>query len=316
MTTATSLTLKTVVGTYGHTDALRDGTIASARVSLDHEEVTPVNRAFPRVVAQPPEFDVAELALTTYLLARAHGRKLTAIPIFPLRGFQHASMVYRVASGINAPADLAGKRVGIRSMGQTTGVWVRGILASQYGVDLDAVTWVLVEPEHVREFEPTGNIERHEGGNLQAMFDAGEIDAMVASGRQQETDEAKLLIPDALEAAARWHRDEGVYPVNHTVVVRDELLEQHPWLGSELFSLFNQAKDAYMGRLHRDGPASAADQVVASDTAALGRDSLANGIGPNRPALEQLVGFARAQGILTHDVGVEQLFAAGTLELA
>lgn len=316
MTTATSLTLKTVVGTYGHTDALRDGTVRSSLLALDHEQSAPVNRVFPRVVALIPEFDVAELAMTTYLLARAHGRKLTAIPVFVLRGFQHASIVYRVGSGINAPADLAGKRVGIRAMGQTTGVWLRGILASQYGVDLDAITWVLVEPEHVHEFHPTGNIERREGGDLQQMFEAGEIDAMVASGRQQETGTAKLLIPNALEAAARWYHDEGIYPVNHTVVVRDELLEQHPWLGPELFSLFNQAKDAYLDRLRRDGPADAADQVVVGDTAVLGRDSLAHGLGPNRPAIERLVKFTRAQGIIAEDVAIAELFAPGTLDLA
>ena len=314
-TTAAPVTLKTALGDYGHTLALRDGTLSSERVRFDYEDVTPILRAFPRMAALEPEFDLAEMAFSTYLLARAHGRRITALPIFPLRGFHHGAMIYRAASGIAGPAGLAGRRVGLRSMGQTTGVWVRGILASQYGLDLGAVTWVLVEQEHVREFVPQGpNIEKRPGANLMDMLGAGDIDATLAAGRFEESDEVKILIPEPMKAAHRWFRDEGIYPINHAIVVRDELLEANPWLAAEVFSLFQASKEAYVRRLERDGPAMPADQSWQSTATVVG-DPLVHGLAPNRKVLDTIIGFARAQSLLTEDVALDDLFAAGTHEL-
>ncbi|MPZ15172.1 MAG: ABC transporter substrate-binding protein, partial [Chloroflexi bacterium] len=175
------VSLKTAVAPYGHTRALKDGSIRSEHLILDHVEVTPIIAAFRRMI-RTLEFDVSEMALSTYLCARAHGKPLTAIPIFPLRTFLHGAIVYHTGTGIQNPKDLAGRRVGVRAYTVTSGVWVRGILKEEYGVDLDAVTWVTVDEEHVAEYSPPANVVRADGNDLSQMLLAGEIDAAIGLG--------------------------------------------------------------------------------------------------------------------------------------
>src|SRR5262245_17814883 len=137
------LLLKTALATRGHTQALKDGTVRPATVELEFEEVPEIIRAFRRMV-RGLEFDICELALTTYICARAHGKRFTALPIFPMRAFHHGAIVHNVRAGVRVPQDLEGRRVGVnRGYTVTTGVWARAILQHQYGVDLDRITWVL-----------------------------------------------------------------------------------------------------------------------------------------------------------------------------
>ena len=141
-------TLRTAVSNYGHTKPLKDGTAVSPRFEMEHVDVTPATSIFRRMVRNL-EFDVAEMALSTYLCARAHGKAFTGIPVFLTRSFYHAGITYNVKSGIKTAADLAGRRIGVRGYTVTPGVWTRGMLQTVYGLDLDSVTWVLSGDEHV-----------------------------------------------------------------------------------------------------------------------------------------------------------------------
>jgi len=171
--------LRTAIGNYGHTTALKDGTTTSPMFGLEHVEISPVPMIFRRMV-RGLEFDVAEMALATCLCARAHGRRFTGIPIFLTRAFYHGELLCHRRSGIREPKDLEGRKVGVRSYTLTPGVWTRGILAAEYGVDLDAVTWVLSGDEHVQEYVAPANVVSSPNNDLVSMLLAGEIDAAIA----------------------------------------------------------------------------------------------------------------------------------------
>src|SRR4029453_1902451 len=154
--------LKTAVASYATTKARKGGSVPAPGVRFEHVEVSPIVAAFRRMV-RTLEFDVSEMAITTYLTAKAHGKAFTALPVFVMRPFHHSPIVYNVKSGVRAPKDLEGKKVGVRAYTVTTGVWARGILATEYGVDLDKVTWVVVDQEHVQEYQKPANVEERPG---------------------------------------------------------------------------------------------------------------------------------------------------------
>src|SRR5687768_10496934 len=195
------------------------------------------------------EFDICELAITTYICARAHGKDFTALPIFPMRAFHHGAIVYNTSSGIQNPKDLEGKRVGVnRGYTVTTGLWARSILQHQYGVDINRVTWVLSGDEHVAEYVPPGNVVPIEAGkNLEDMLVSGEIPAAI--GVPVESPDVKPLIPNARDAGFEALRKRGLYPINHTVVVKNELLRTHRDLAADIFNAFSEARRLYVERL-------------------------------------------------------------------
>ena len=171
MATATQTTvLKTAIATYPHTQGLKDGTVTAPDIEFEHVEITPIIAAFRRMCRRL-EFDVAEMAITTYLTAKAYHKPFTALPVFVVRQFHHSPIVYNVKSGVASPKDLEGKKVGVRAYTVTTGVWARGILATEYGVDLSKVTWVLADEEHVEEYHKhyPANVVYQAGANLAAM---------------------------------------------------------------------------------------------------------------------------------------------------
>src|ERR1051325_12126574 len=177
MTTATQTkTLKTAIGSYAHTKMLKDGSVTIPGVTLDHVEVSPIINAFRRM-CRTLEFDVSEMAITTYLTARAYNKPFTALPVFVVRAFHHSPIVYNTKAGISSPKDLEGKKVGVRAYTVTTGVWARGILATEYGVDLSKVQWVLADEEHVNEFHKDSppNVEYRAGANLAELVTSGEL---------------------------------------------------------------------------------------------------------------------------------------------
>jgi 4,5-dihydroxyphthalate decarboxylase len=262
------------------------------------------------------EFDVCEMAITTYLTARAYHKAFTALPVFVLRQFHHAPVVYNVKSGVTSPKDLEGKKVGVRAYTVTTGVWARGILATEYGVDLSKVTWVLNDEEHVEEYHqkyPT-NVIYQAGANLGTMVANGEVAAAIGVGRVDSPD-VKPLIPNAREAEASWYRKTGIYPINHTVVVKDALLQADPTLAPRLFNAFKEAKAAFLQRLSAGGELSAEEQALAQRRSLVGDDPLPYGLARNRPALEAVIRFAHDQQILPRLVSLEEIFPSNTLDL-
>ena len=306
--------LKTAIATYPHTKGLKDGTVSVPGVQFEHVEVSPIIGAFRRM-CRTLDFDLCEMAITTYLTAKAHDKKFTALPVFVMRQFHHSPIVYNVKSGVRAPKDLEGKKVGVRAYTVTTGVWTRGILATEYGVDLDKVTWVVVDEEHVQEYRKPANVMERAGANLAKMLVEGELAAAIGVGNIASPD-VKPLIPDAAETEAAWYRKTGIYPINHTVVVKDALLQSDPSLAPRLFAGFEAAKAKFLKQLSSGADLPADAQALARRRSIVGDDPLPNGLSRNRKALEAIVRFAHEQKILPRAVTPEELFAANTLNLA
>lgn len=308
--------LKTAIQTLGHTRALKDGSVRLPGHRLEFEEVPLIIQAFRRMV-RGLEFDISEMAVTTYLCARAHGRPFTALPVFLVRGFHHGAIVCNTRLGIREPKDLEGRKVGVnRGYTVTTGVWVRGILQHQYGVDLDKVSWVLSGDEHVAEFVPPPNVVPIERGRtLEELLVAGEIAAAI--GVQVDHPDVKPLIADGTGLGYRMLQDSGHYPINHTLVVKDSRLAAEPQLATQLFEAFAEAKRRYLERL-RAGIAEPDknDRMYRKVMQLTGADPLPYGIEANRAMLETLAGYAYEQGILKQRTPLEQLFAPGSLALA
>ena len=310
------LTLTAVTRTQGSTRALKDGTSRPRHAALRFEEVPVLIQAFRRMV-RGLEFDVTEMAFSTYLVAKAHGKPFTALPVFLVRGFHHGAVLRGAGSGDLAPTDLEGRQAGVnRGYTVTTGVWARGILADEYGVDLGRVTWVLSGDEHVLEYAPPPNVVPVPGGkDVPGMVAAGELAAGV--GIAADRPDLTTLIPDAAEAGYRALRERGFYPINHLVVVRDELLAQHPGLAARLFEAYAQAKRRYVaaltgGAITEPGPADRMYQRVAQIT---GQDPMPYGIAPNEAMIDQLIRYAVDQKILDRPPTAREIFAAGTHDL-
>ncbi|MEP7207218.1 MAG: ABC transporter substrate-binding protein [Casimicrobiaceae bacterium] len=307
--------LRTVTRTQGNNAALKDGTVRPRSFAFAFEEVDPLIAAFRRMV-RDLEFDIAEMAMTTYITAREHGKRMTAIPVFPVRAFHHGAILHNVKAGIRHPKDLEGRRVGVnRGYTVTTGVWARSVLQHQYGVDLSTITWVLSGDEHVAEYSPPANVVRLESGRKMAdLLASGELPAAI--GVETDHPDVAPLIPDALEAGLDALRGRGHYPINHTIVVKDALLDARPDLAADVFDAFARAKRVYLERLTAgriDRPTKI--DVLHQRVLAITGDPLPYGIAPNRAMLEELVGSAREQGIINRPVAVDELFARGTRDL-
>ena len=305
--------LKTAIATYPHTKALKDGSVTAGGLQFDHVEVSPIVAAFRRMV-RTLEFDVAEMAITTYLTAKAHGKAFTALPVFIMRQFHHAPIVYNVHAGVASPTDLKGKKVGVRAYTVTTGVWVRGILKSEYGVDLDKITWVVVDEEHVQEYRKPSNVEERPKANLGEMVAKGELAAAIGAGKVDSPDVTPLF-PNAGELEAAWYRKTGIYPINHTVVVKDSLLQADPTLGPRVFSAFKDAKGALLKQLAGGGELAGEAQTLAQRRKVVGDDPLPYGLAKNRRAMEAIIRFALDQKILPRAVEPEAMFPGNTLGL-
>jgi len=310
------LKLKTVTRTQGNNKALKDGTVRARSFEFEFVEVDPLIDAFRRMV-RTLEFDLCEMALTTYITAREHGKKMMGLPIFLMRAFHHGAIHYNTKSGITSPRDLEGRKVGVnRGYTVTTGLWARTVLATQYGVDLSKITWVLSGDEHVAEFRPPANVVPIEKGKKMGdMVASGELAAAI--GVEGDHPDVKPLIASPKDAAFEALRTRGHYPINHLMVVREDLLGKHPNLGPDIFDAFVQAKKIYVEKLANgqvEKP-TAVDEMYKRVMDITGRDPLPYGVGPNRATLEEVIGNATAQGILTRPVTVEQLFARNTLDL-
>lgn len=288
--TAEPAVLRAALGAYPHTLALRDGRVVSDKLRLDFAEVAPPNRAFAPMVREG-RYDVSELAIATALQAKAYGRPVVVLPVTVAARFQEAALLCRADGEVRGPADLAGRRVGVRAYGQTTGMWLRGILADDHGVRPDAMRWVTFEDAHVAEAEDPPWAERAPPGKeLLPMLRAGELDAVVVGNDVPDDPGLRTVFPDPAAAGAAFLRRHGLVPVNHLVVVRRELAEGHPELVAELLRLFRDAKAAAGGS--RDG----------------GVDPLPAGCLALRPALELASRYAFEQGLLPRRLEADEFW--------
>jgi 4,5-dihydroxyphthalate decarboxylase len=306
--------LVTVTRTQGNNRALKAGTVSPARHPLTFNEVPVLVDGFRRMVRELA-YDISEMALTTYLCAREHGVAFTALPIFLVRGFHHGAILVRRDGEITKPSQLEGRRVGVsRGYTVTTGVWARAILALEHGLDLDSVTWVLSGDEHVEGYRPPANvIPAGPGKKLDQMLRDGEVDAVI--GAPIDGPDVTPLIPAPEEAAFAALRGRGLYPINHLVVVRDDVLAADPTIAPAVFEAFAESKRRYVAGLRRGAINDSTDRMYARVMAETGADPLPYGIGPNRKVLELLTDQAVAQHILREPVDVDSIFAPSTVDL-
>ena len=281
-------TLRIAIGDYPHTLPLKRGEIVSPWLTLDFVEVKPMYKAFLPMVRQHA-YDASEMALATAIQAKAYGKGLTLLPAAMLARFQHGTVLYNSARGTLTPADLPGKRVGVRSYGQTTGVWMRGILQNDYGVDMSRVQWVTFEEGHVAEGrDPPDAMRAQPGQDLTQMLLAGELDAAIYGAAMPDDARLKSLIADPEAAAREWYAKHRLVPVNHMVVVTDELARARPDAVAELYRLLEAGKRA-------------AGQPGPLDTAPFGKDA-------NRPCLELLISYALQQKLIPAKIAADTLW--------
>lgn len=310
------ITLKSLSRTQGNNARIKDHRIEPQGFHLEFEEVEPLPAGFRRMVRNL-EFEVSEMALTTYLCAREHGVAFTALPIFLVRDFHHGAILHNNTLGISHPKDLEGQKVGVnRGYTVTTGVWARAILQDYYGVDLSKITWVLSGDEHVQSWQAPGNVlPLPAGQNMADELIAGHIPAAI--GVVVNDKRVSPLIQDSLAAGLQCLQQNGHYPINHLVVVRNDTLAQYPELAPALFHAFAQSKQAYVADLKAGKIAqpTAIDQMHQRVMAYMD-DPLPYGLEANRKNLENLIQHATAQGILRQAVAIEDIFASNTLHLS
>jgi 4,5-dihydroxyphthalate decarboxylase len=290
-------TLSACLGTYPHTRALKGGDIRSDRVVLNFTEINPVNRAF-MPMAREQRFDVCEMAIVTYLQAKAYGKPLMLLPATMLGRFQHGALLYNAERGPLRPVDLPGRRVGVRAFSQTTGVWIRGILWKDYGLDLSRVKWVTFEDAHVAEYRDPPGVERAAPGkDISKMLIEGELDAAIFGGAMPDYPRLKSVIPDSEAAGREWFRKHGTVPVNHMVVVKDNLAKSDAVVVQEVFRMLLDSKKS--AELPKDD---------AIDFVPFGYDAV-------RPALDLMSSYCLEMKLIPRRYAVEELFDDTTRSL-
>ena len=300
---------------YGLMRQMKTQATLNDQIDLDylaHDNILVAARNMVRELS----YDICEMPFTTYICAREYGKKFTALPLFITRNFHHGAIHYDTNAGINSPKDLEGKTVGVvRGYTVTTGVWARSVLTLDYGVDLSKIYWVCTDDEHVAEFKlPPFADYNFKGRDMGELFAEGKIVAAVGT-LPKPVPNVELLIPNADDAGFASYRKTGVYPGNHSIVVRDELLAKYPTLAVDLFNALKKSKDAYFVNLDRSGDLSAEDALTVKLENGLDGDPFPYGLAPNRKGLEALTQTAFDQLITTRKYAVEELFPESTLDL-
>jgi 4,5-dihydroxyphthalate decarboxylase len=233
--------LTIMLGDYPHTKPLKDGTIKSTH-AFDFVEVKPANRAFKPMVMEQ-KFDVCELAIVTYLMAKAHDKPIFILPAAMACHFPHPCLFYNSERGKLTLADLAGKRVGTRSYAQTTPTWLRGIVQNDYGIDWRNWHWVTFEGAHVAEYNDPPGVERAPAGaNQSKMLADGELDAAIYGLDRPEDPRLQYLLPDPAAEAAAYQKKHGFVPLNHVVVVTAALAKSNPAAVRDVYRMMREAK--------------------------------------------------------------------------
>jgi 4,5-dihydroxyphthalate decarboxylase len=281
--------LYTLLGSYPNTAALKNGAVKSDLVDFDFADVKVSNTAFKPLVREA-KFDLGELAIVTFLQAKTYGKPYVLIPATVLGRGQHHTIAYNPQRGPLRPSDLAGKRVGVRAYTQTTGAWVRGFLADDYGVDSASIRWVTFEDPHLAEYKDPDFVTRApEGKNLTQMLLDGELDAAIV-GDKLPDERLKPLIPDADEVAGQWARAHGGVPVNHMMVVRRSIAQSRPDVVQEIYRVLRESRRA--APPPEGGPL----------------DPWRFGIEANRRALDLIIDYSFRQKLIPRKFSVDELF--------
>ena len=308
---ADPIRLTIAVADHPHVADLKSGIVPIEGVKPEFITVNPQIAAFRRMV-RDVEFDVCELAPTTYLIARAYGAPFVALPIFVMRRFHHAGLRIRPDSAIRTPKDLEGKKVGVRAYSVTTGVWTRGILIDEYDLDDTKVTWVVDDEEHVTRMPlPSNVVHAPPGSSLVSMMSAGQIqagfDGNAGIGRsgaptggwkEEALPDYPELFPNAEELEADWYRRTGIYPMHGTIVVKDSVLAERPKVARALFEAFSQSKENWLARLRTGQADTAGDRKYRALSKIVGDDPLPYGMESNMPTILALEATAHKQRLI------------------
>ena len=319
-----SLQLTIACGDYDRTHPLIDGSIKPEGIELNWL-VLPHLEIWTRMLNYY-DFDASEISLSSYLIARTMSKPLTAIPVFPARAFRHSYVFINTKSGIRDPKDLEGKRVGLAEFQQTATVWVRGTLQHEYGVNLDDIHWHTWTPRSRMEMELP---KRYKVTHItpdrkpdQMLFN-GELDAMICASlfpsMLNPPPHVRRLFDNYPEVEAAYFKKTGIFPIMHSLALRQDLWEEHPWVARSLFKGFERAKQEAYARLNDTSPYKISlawfRGPVEQQRKILGDDPWRYGLEKNRTVIETLMTYLYEQGLAETKLPVEQLFAANTLDL-
>src|SRR4051794_12378260 len=272
--------LRTLLGDHPCTAALKNGSIKSDLVTLDFADYSPTHTGFKPMVREQA-FDVSEMAIVTYLMARSFGKPMVLLPCVVMARSQHAFALYNARRGTLTPERLNNKRVGIRSFTTTTGAWLRGILANEHGVDLNSIDWVTFEDAHVAEFRDT-TMRAPQGKQIVQMLVDGELDAVL--GEKSEHPDLSPLFPDVGNEEQSWFAKHQLRPINHMVVVSEALSAEHPDVVREVFRLLQQSAASAPAA----SPRFSADEM--------------------RRSLQMIIRYAAQQGLIPREFAAAELF--------
>lgn len=283
--------LRTNLADYPVTRALKSGEVHSDLVEFDFCGPKTANQGFKPMVREGA-YDAGELAIGTFLQAKVYGKPLTMLPAVVMARHQHHTIVYNASRGELAPKDLEGRRIAVRAYSQTTGIWVRGILKHEYGVDLSRLRWVCPDDAHLAEYLDPPIVERPApGAKLEEMLLNGEVDAAILpSDLTKEHAHIRYLFTDPVKQAEAWVKKYGTVPVNHYFVVAKALADTRPDVVREIYRLLAESK---------------AKAPPSPD----GIDFHPFGIEQNRKALELVTLYSVEQLLIPHAFTVEELFA-------
>ena len=318
-----TLDLTLAIGDYDRTSALQTGLVRPQGVDLNILTLSP-EEIFYRM-GRFLEFDACEFSLSTYTIRRGRGEPMIAIPVFPSQMFRHSSIFIGDKAGIREPKDLRGKRVGVPKYHMTAAVWIRGLLEDEYGVAPKDIRWFEGgEGAKVKEVDvtlpPDVRLEHvPDGRHLGDMVAAGELDAFIGARRPAAYGKGvSRLFPDFRTAERAYYERTRIFPIMHTVVLKEELVRQYPWLPRSLYDAFTEAKRLAYERLHFTAAllTSLPWQVAeAEETRALmGDDPFAYGIARNRTTVETLAGYSFRQSLAPRRLSVEEMFVPSMLD--
>ncbi len=281
------LTLQTLLASNPHTSALKSGELRSPLVNFNFADVKTVNKAFKSLV-RDEKFDLAEVAIVTFLQAKAFGKPYVLMPAVAVARSQHHTIFFNPERGHLDPRDLNRRRLGVRAYTQTTGAWVRGFLQEDYGVDFRTIQWITFEDPHVAEYiDPPWVRRAPEGKQLLQMLLDGEIDAAIFGSENPEGTPLQPLIPDAAEVGARWAATHGGVPINHMMVIKESITADRQDVVREVFRLLKESTAA--------GPSR-------------GTGALRFGVEASCKSLETIIRYSECQGLIPRCFSVDELF--------
>lgn len=333
------LTLSFISNFNERVEPLMNGTIKADGIVLIPTYSHPSETFWRQLKFQ--EFHVAEMSMSSYLIARSRGADMIAIPVFPSRRFFHAEQSYHVDSGVKQPSDLVGKRIGVGEYQQTAALWARGVLDHDFGVSQYKVHWYMERSEELSHggatgFVPPPGISFHRippDKSLATMLVKHEIDVAPIGGhltravnvidrsthiRGSEGDWSKVkpLFPDQIAEAKRFFAEHGFVPVNHTYIIRGDIYREYPGVAVKLYDAFMKAKAHATETLLERVPAALVfgAEYLAMTQEILGNDPFPYGIKANKAMLETIISYSHEQGLTQRRMKIEELFAAETLD--